>query len=55
MNQELKQIYKYCALNEVSINFAKTNYMLISSPRYHPTVKIDNTKPKERKCMLIIV
>ena len=31
MNQELKQIYNYCALNKLSINTAKTNYMLVSS------------------------
>ena len=47
MNQELQQIYIYYALKEVSINFAKTNYMLISSPRFHPTIKIDNNEPKE--------
>ena len=33
MNQELKQIYNYCALNKLSINTAKTNYMLVSSSR----------------------
>ena len=31
MNSEMKQVYKYCALNKLSINFSKTNYMLISS------------------------
>ena len=29
INHELKLIYKYCALNKLSINFAKTNYMLV--------------------------
>lgn len=29
MNHELKLIYKYCALNKLSINFARTNYMLV--------------------------
>ena len=33
MNQELKQIYNYFALNKLSINTAKTNYMLVSSSR----------------------
>ena len=47
MNQERKQIYQFCALNELFINFATTNYMLISSLRYHPTIKIDSTEPKK--------
>ena len=29
MNQELKLVFEYCIINKVSINFAKTNYMLI--------------------------
>ena len=29
MNYELKLIYKYCALDKLSINVSKTNYMLI--------------------------
>ena len=40
MNQELKQIYNYCALNKLSINTAKTNYMLVSSSRCHPKINI---------------
>ena len=49
MSHELKQIYKYCARNKLSINFAKTklNYMLISSPRHHPTINIENIELKD--------
>ena len=38
MNQELKQIYNYCALNKLFIDTAKTNYMLVSSSRCHPKI-----------------
>ena len=46
MNHQLKQLYKYCAQNKLSKNFAKTIYMLILSPRYHPKINIDNIEPK---------
>ena len=49
MNQELKQIYNYCALNKLSINTAKTNYMLVSSSRCtcHPKINITGIKQKD--------
>ena len=46
-NHELKQIYKYCAINKLSKNFAQTIFMLILSPRYHPTINIDNIEPSK--------
>ena len=42
MSYELKLIYKYCALDKLSINFSKTNYMLIYFYRCHPRITIDN-------------
>ena len=33
MNEELKLVFEYCIINKLSINLAKTNYMLISSSR----------------------
>ena len=33
MNEELELVFKYCIINKLSINLAKTNYMLISSSR----------------------
>ena len=36
MNQELTKVLEYCAANKLSINFKKTNYMLITSPRKKP-------------------
>ena len=30
MNEEIKLILKYCAINKLSINFKKTNYMLLT-------------------------
>ena len=47
MNHQLKQICKYYAPNKLSINFAKTNYMLISSLRHHPRINIDNIEAKD--------
>ena len=47
MNQELKQIYNNCALNKLSINTAKTNYMLVSSSRCHPKINITGIEQKD--------
>ena len=33
MNEELNSVFKYCDINKLSINFAKTTYMVISSTR----------------------
>ena len=33
MNEEFKSVVKYCAINKLSINFSKTNYILVSSSR----------------------
>ena len=29
MNEEFKSVVKYCAINKLSINFSKTNYILV--------------------------
>ena len=47
MNRQLKQIYNYCALNKLSINTAKTNYMLVSSSRCHPKINITGIEQKD--------
>ena len=47
MNRELKQIYNYCALNKLSINTAKTNYMLVSSFSCHPKINITGIEQKD--------
>ena len=33
MNEEIKSVLKYCAINKLSVNFKKTNYMLITSSK----------------------
>jgi len=33
INEELGKVLKICAANMLSINFKKTNYMIITSPR----------------------
>ena len=40
VNQELTKILEYCAANKLSINFKKTNYMLITSPRKKTNLSI---------------
>ena len=33
MNEETKLVLKYCSINKLSVNFKKTNYMLITSKK----------------------
>lgn len=33
MNEEIKLVLKYCSINKLSVNFKKTNYMLITSKK----------------------
>ena len=46
MNNEFKTVLRYCATNKLSVNFKKTNYMLISSPRklMHTNININGIK-----------
>ena len=39
MNEEIKLVLKYCSMNELSVNFKKTNYMLIRSSEKKNTFK----------------
>ena len=31
MNEQFKLVLKYCAINKLSVNLKKTNYMIITS------------------------
>ena len=42
MNEEIKLVLKYCAVNKLSVNFKKTNYMLISSSKKKIHLNIHN-------------
>ena len=46
MNEELNSIFKYCNINKLSINFAKTTYMVISSTRLRSYIHIPNIAHK---------
>ena len=47
INEELKKIYQYCTSNKLSINFKKTNYMLITSiPKKNTQIDIPNINKK---------
>ena len=48
MNNELKNIFRYCATNKLSINLKKTNYMIISSkPSAKNRINIFGIEQKE--------
>ena len=46
MNEELNSVFKYCNINKLSINFAKTTYMVISSTRLRSYIQIPNIANK---------
>ena len=48
MNEELKLVFKHCNINQLSINLAKTNYMVISSPRLNGSIHIHNIERKSQ-------
>ena len=43
MNDELERIFHYCAVNKLSINLKKTNFMVITSQKK----KIRNFEQKD--------
>ena len=42
MNEEIKLVLKHCAIYKLSVNFKKTNYMLISSSKKKMHLNIHN-------------
>ena len=46
MNEEIKLVLKYCAINKLSANFKKTNYMLVTSLKKQWQLNINNIKCK---------
>ena len=48
MNEELKLVFKHCNMNKLSINLAKTNYMVISSPRLNGSIHLHNIERKSQ-------
>ena len=40
INEELGKVLKFCAANMLSINFEKTNYMIITSPKKKTNIRI---------------
>ena len=44
MNEEFKLVVKYCAINKLSINFSKTNYILVSSSRLSGSINVNDIK-----------
>ena len=48
MNEEFKSVVKYCTINKLSINFSKTNYILVSSSRLSGSINVNNIKIKSQ-------
>ena len=48
MNEVFKSVVKYCAINKLSINFSKTNYILVSSSRLSGSINVSNIKIKSQ-------
>ena len=42
MNEEIRLVLKYCAINKLSVNFKKTNYILIVSSKKKVHINIHN-------------
>ena len=40
VNEELGKVLKFCAANMLSINFKRTNYMIITSPKKKTNISI---------------
>ena len=43
-----KSVVKYCAIDKLSINFSKTNYILVSSSRLSGSINVNNIKIKSQ-------
>ena len=48
MNEEFKSVVKYYTINKLSINFSKTNYILVSSSRLSGSINVNNIKIKSQ-------
>ena len=48
MNEGFKSVVKYCAINKLSINFSKTNYILVPSSRLSGSINVNNIKIKSQ-------
>ena len=48
MNEGFKSVVKYCAINKLSINFSKTNYILASSSSLSGSINVNNIKIKSQ-------
>ena len=46
--EEFKSVVKYCAINKLSVNFSKTNYILVSSSRLSRSINVNNIKIKNQ-------
>ena len=46
MNEELKLVLRYCAINKLSVNLKKTNFMVVTNKRKKQIIKISNLECK---------
>ena len=52
INEELGKVLKFCAANMLSINFTKTNYMIITSHKKKTNVRITVCNHMEQKSQI---
>ena len=50
INEELGKVLKFCAANMLSINFKKTNYTIITSPKKKTNIRVTACNI-EQKCL----
>ena len=46
MNEKIRLVLKHCAINKLSVNFKKTNYMLVTSSKKQVHLNINNIERK---------
>ena len=48
INDELKKLLSYCETNKLTVNFKKTHYMIIKSPKKKiPMIKVSQIEQKQ--------
>ena len=51
INEELGKVSKFCPANMLSINFKKTNYMIITSPNKKTNIRITTCNIEQKSQM----
>ena len=52
VNEELGKVLKFCAANKLSINYKKTNYMIITSPQKKINIRITVCSTEQKSLLM---